>query len=244
MRILVSFLFIFLIGAVDAQLNCKTFKGKFGDSIVCFHSGGQKSTLEYRYSESFNYWIFIAFDTKGNKIFEGGHGYRHGGGSLDVNYHSNGCISRVRSTFQPDGGIQYSDVTAYFNEDGSFKSREDNSPDRTTLMPVEISPQKHMEQTVYEKESVQFVLKNLTGRKLNIYLISKKDPNDRRIIVLRKNKEYTIGYVERESEKFGIFDQYQIEVLPIGKSIKTLFITDDQIKTREKEVTLIIRVDQ
>jgi len=148
MRILVSFLFIFLIGAVDAQLNCKTFKGKFGDSIVCFHSG------------------------------------------------------------------------------------------------VEISPQKHMEQTVYEKESVQFVLKNLTGRKLNIYLISKKDPNDRRIIVLRKNKEYTIGYVERESKKFGIFDQYQIEVLPIGKSIKTLFITDDQIKTREKEVTLIIRVDQ
>lgn len=243
MRIWIIVFFIISVSDIFAQLNCKTLNGQFGDSVVCFHSVGQKSTVEFRDSESFNYRTFIAFDTKGNKIFEGGHGYRHGGGSLDVNYHSNGCLSSARSTFQPDGGIQYYDVTTYFKEDGSFDRREDNSPDRTIIMPVEISPQEYMEQTVYEKESVQFVLKNLSGRKLKLLLISRKDPNDKRIIVLRKNREYSIGYFEKKVKNYGIFDQYQIEVLPIGKPIKTLFISDEQIKTKEKEVTLIIRAD-
>lgn len=235
--------FILSVSDLSAQLNCKTLKGQFGDSVVCFHSGGQKSTVEFKDSESFNYWTFFAFDTKGNKIFEGGHGYRHGGGSLDVTYYSNGCLRSARSTFQPDGGIQYYDETTYFREDGTFERKEDNSPDRTFIMPVEISPQEYMEQIVYEKESVQYVLKNLSGSKLKVLLISKKDPNDKRIIVLRKNKEYSIGYFENTVRSNGVFDLYQIEVLPVGKPVRTLFISDEQIKTKEKEVTLIIRAD-
>lgn len=243
MRIGLLILAILLMGDLTAQLNCKTLKGQFGDSVICYHSGGQRSTVEFRDSDQFNYRTFYAFDTKGNKIFEGGHGYRHGGGSLDVTYHSNGCVNSVRSTFQPDGGIQYYDVTTYFNEDGSFNRREDNSPDRTFTTPIEMTPEEHMEQTIYEKESVQLVLKNLTGKKVKILLMSVKDPNDRRVIEIRNGKEYSLGYFEKKRNKNLLFDYYRMEILPARKPFKTVFLTDDQLRTKEKEVTLILRLD-
>jgi hypothetical protein len=143
MKRAVFLIFTFFTIQVMSQLNCKTLNGQFGDSVICYHAGGQISTVEFKDSDQFNYRTFYAFDTKGNKIFEGGHGYKHGGGSLDLNYHSNGCLYTARATFQPDGGIQYYDVTTYFNEDGSFNRREDNSLDSPLTTTFQISPEEY-----------------------------------------------------------------------------------------------------
>lgn len=227
------------------QLKCKTLKGRFGDSTICFHENKRVSTIDYPDSEADQYKHFLAFDANGNKLFEGGHGYRHGGGSLDVKYFGNGSVSSVRSTFQPDGGIQHYDVTTYFNEDGSFNRREDNSWDKqltffTYTTPTEETP---VNKTVQKVDSVNYILKNSSGKKLKILVSSLKDPILKEVIVLRNNKERSLGVFERVQKKNGVYVHLRLDVLPEKEKFRTVIVSDDQLTSAEKEYLVIIHID-
>jgi hypothetical protein len=243
-----SFIFAYFLLAANCgftQLKCKTLKGRFGDSTVCFHENKSVSTIDYPDREADSYKHFLAYDNKGNKIFEGGHGYRHGGGSLDVKYYDNGCISSVRSTFQPDGGIQHYDVTAYFNEDGSFNRREDNSWDKqvtyfTYTTPTTETP---VNNPIQKVDSVNYILKNSSGKKLKILVSSLKDPALKEVIVLRNNKERTLGVFERLQKKNGVYEHLRIDVLPEKNKFRTIIVSDDQLTSNEKEYLVIVHID-
>ncbi len=232
----------------QSQLNCKKLKGRFGDSTVCFHQSGGKSTIEFHDRENDRYQHFIAYDSKGNKIFEGGHGYRHGGGSLYVNYHSNGTISSARSTFQPDGGIQYYDVTTYFAEDGSFIRREDNSWDRQVTIPTYVHQPKEEEKPKEKpveklKDSIQYLIKNTTKHTIKVLLIDAKNNENRMVEVIKRNKVLDLGKFEKKKNANGIFDYYRIEVLPGKRNSRILLINDDKLKTENKEYMVFIELE-
>lgn len=226
------------------QLNCKKLKGRYGDSTVCYHQSGTKSTIEFHDRENDRYQWFIAYDVKGNKIFEGGHGYRHGGGSLDVKYHSNGSVSSARSTFQPDGGIQHYDVTTFFAEDGSFIHREDNSWDRQLTVQPYVHQPREDEKTVEKvKDSIQYLLKNTTKQTIKVLLIDSKNNEIRRVEVIKRNKVLDLGKFEKKKNSNGVFEYYRIELLPGKKKVRTVLISDENLKTEQKEYMIFIELD-
>ena len=189
-------LFAFLLPFVCfSQLKCKTLKVSKGDSTVCFHQNGRISTVTYPDADTYsmNYRYTIVYDQQGNEVYRGGQGYKHGGGSLYLKYYANGAVSSARSTFQPDGGIQYYDVTTYFNEDGSYLRKEDNSRNTdnpTVFSPVTIiTPQPP---TLAPKvDSVEVFIKNTTGNKISI-LVQTKSAKEKTLVHVKK-KEVSIG---------------------------------------------------
>lgn len=241
--ILLIFL-LFLSFLSYSQLNCKKLNGRFGDSTICYHQSGSKSTIEFHDRENDRYQWFIAYDVKGNKIFEGGHGYRHGGGSLDVKYHTNGSISSVRSTFQPDGGIQHYDVTTFFAEDGSFIRREDNSWDRQLTIQPYVHQQKETEKPVEKhRDSIQYLLKNTTKHTIKILLIDAKNSDNRRVEIIKRNKVFDLGKFEKKKNSNGVFEHYRIEILPGKKKVRTILISDENLKTDQREYMIFIELD-
>jgi hypothetical protein len=247
----VTILLCFTIGffsSLQGQLNCKNLKGRFGDSTVCYHQNGTKSTVDFNDRENDRYKLFIAYDKNGNKIFEGGHGYRHGGGSLYVKYYPNGCISSVRSTFQPDGGIQHFDVTSFFSEDGTFLYKEDNSWDRQVTVPTFIQYEKVEEKIVEKpkdkpKDSVHFYIRNNSGKKMTLYLTKPKDPEFKELVVLKRNKTFDAGKFEKTSPNMKIFDIYRIDVLPTKKAYRTVLINSPELNSNGKEYLLIVHIE-
>jgi hypothetical protein len=169
-----------------------------GDSVLCYHQNGRISTVTYPDADAYsmNYRYTIVYDQKGNEVYRGGQGYKHGGGSLYLKYYANGAVSSARSTFQPDGGIQYHDETTYFNEDGTYLRKEDNS--RNTHNPTVFSPV-----TVFttqppqtpppapKVDSVEVFIKNTTGKRISI-LIQAKSAKEKTLIHVKK-KEVSIG---------------------------------------------------
>ena len=249
MRVSVFLFFVLgFIFSLNSQLNCKKYDGRFGDSTICFHQNGSKSTIEFHDRENDRYKWFIAFDNRGNKIFEGGHGYRHGGGSLYVKYHPNGCISSARSTFQPDGGIQYHDATSFFDEDGTFLRREDNSWDRHVTVPTHIQYEKVEEKIVKKpkdkpKDSVHYYIRNNSGKKMTLYLTQPKDPEFKKLVVLKRNKTLDAGKFEKISPNMTIFDIYRIDVLPTKKTYRTVLINSPELNSNGKEYLLLVHIE-
>jgi hypothetical protein len=178
-----------------SQLNCKTLKVSKGDSVICFHQNGKVSTINYPDQTWERYTHTLIYDQKGNKVYQGSQGYRHGGGSLYLKYHENGAVSSARSTFQPDGGIQYYDVTTYFNEGGTYLREEDNS--RNTDKPTVFVPTTFVPATTTppppapKVDSIQVFIKNTTGKKVSL-LIQAKNAKEKTLIHVKK-KDILIG---------------------------------------------------
>lgn len=180
-----------------SQLNCKILKVSKGDSVVCFHQNGRISTVTYPDQDAYsmNYRYTIVYDQKGNEVYRGGQGYKHGGGSLYLKYYANGAVSSARSTFQPDGGIQYHDKTTFFKEDGTYLREEDNSRNTynptvfvpTTIVPASTTPPPPAPKV----DSVEVFVKNTTGKKISI-LIQAKSAKEKTLIHVKK-KEVSIG---------------------------------------------------
>lgn len=208
MRIFLLFLVFFpLVGF--SQLNCKTIKVAKGDSVRCFHQNGKVATITYPDRTWDRYTYTEIFDQYGNKVYTGSQGYRHGGGSLYLKYHSNGAVSSARSTFQPDGGIQYHDVTTYFNEDGTFLREEDNSlhthhrvitiPEPHYTPPNDIKP---VETKVVQPkvDSVRLMIRNTTGKKVQV-LVNRKGSAERKLVKLGKKEVLLGSYLPLKNEQ-------------------------------------------
>lgn len=226
-----------------AQLNCKVNKGIKGDSTVCFHQNGTVSSISFSSIQHERYYHFLAFDNKGNKVLEANHGLLHGSAGLDVKYYPNGAIRSARKTFQPDGGIQYYDVTSFFKEDGTFDHEEDNSWDKQITVitqPYERTPEK-VEQKI---EPVSVVIKNTTSRKLKILVGEVVTQKTKWIVTVKKNKEIEIGQFVPKNKKDQALQFYQFEVLPMKKKFKTVIFTSNDLNTDKRQVLLVVEKDE
>lgn len=102
-----------------SQYNCKTIFNKEGKTITCFHKNGKPSTIEFWDSEERNGNI-KGFTPDGKELFNyylrnyAGHAY------AQINYYSNGQVSKAYYSTAPDGGIQFFNETRKFDENGNL----------------------------------------------------------------------------------------------------------------------------
>ncbi len=225
-----------------AQLNCKTITVSKGDSVLCYHVNGKVATISYPDPTWERYTHTLIYDQNGNQVYKGSQGYRHGGGSLYLKYYANGAVSSARSTFQPDGGIQYYDVTTFFNEDGTFNREEDHSmhTHRPTLFdPTTIIKTQPVVQPLMQKaDSVELFIKNTTGKKVSI-LVQAKGSKDRTLVHIKK-KEVSIGkYVPLKGNQDPHI-YFEIIIVPNKKkkSIQTIWKPEFLEDTKNRLVLL------
>lgn len=132
--------------AAYAQYSCKTMTK--GDTIYqrCYYTTGQLST-EICYLHTNERWKHLKVYTKTHELsYENSYGQRYGSSHVDLRYQADGGVASAHYTMQPDGGIQYTDVTTYFKADGTQDHVEDNSrgndgePHLRLLRPQEPKP--------------------------------------------------------------------------------------------------------
>jgi hypothetical protein len=109
------------------------------DTTICYYAWKKVSTKTYSTHAEPKINHFIAYDSLGAIIFEGFSGYKHGSNGLTVRYHPTGGVASIQVTMQPDGGIQYTDITHFYAPNGKFIRSEDHSL-RETLTPIFIEP--------------------------------------------------------------------------------------------------------
>ncbi|NCA22301.1 MAG: hypothetical protein EBS86_14335, partial [Crocinitomicaceae bacterium] len=115
MRYLLLFILIPFFGLNQKAKSDSTFEFKY-------FKNGKISTKRLLTSDKIRFGYLKAYKIDGTEIYVthtrnvGGHA------SVDVEYYPNGAIKKAHATDQPDGGIQYGDVTHYFDEDGNITS--------------------------------------------------------------------------------------------------------------------------
>lgn len=148
-RILTSMLLTFLLTSLKAQLGCKKSISDEGEVTSCFHSNGKLSTQIIKLKNDTRWYRIRIFNAAGDEIYSSEYGAKWGSSNVQLSYYENGQVKSAHYTMQPDGGIQYHDVTTYFTVDGSKEREEDNSLDNygspRLLLPTEHSPDtKHL----------------------------------------------------------------------------------------------------
>lgn len=102
-----------------SQYNCKTIHNQDGKTITCLHKNGKPSTIEYWDTENRN-GSLTGFSSDGKELFKyylrnyAGHAY------AQIEYHSNGQVSKAYYSSAPDGGIQFFKETRKYDENGNL----------------------------------------------------------------------------------------------------------------------------
>ncbi|MBS1685083.1 MAG: hypothetical protein JSS76_10025 [Bacteroidetes bacterium] len=115
------------ITTASAQYGCKTTSK--GDTIYqrCYYTTGALCT-EISYLKNNERWKQVKIYTKSKElVYERSYGQRYGSSHVELRYQPSGSVSTAHYTMQPDGGIQYTDITTYFKPDGSIDHEEDMS---------------------------------------------------------------------------------------------------------------------
>ncbi len=181
MRYLLLFILIPFFGLNQKAKSDSTFEFKY-------FKNGKISTKRLLTSDKIRFGYLKAYKIDGTEIYVthtrnvGGHA------SVDVEYYSNGAIKKAHATDQPDGGIQYGDVTHYFDEQGNVTSIVDLSDDghgRTVTSPTFRQEQPYIAPKPVEKPKVvecaiiyvsEIYVVNLT-RKPQTIISTKTPPN-------------------------------------------------------------------
>jgi hypothetical protein len=157
------------------------------------------STFEYKYfknckistkrlqlSDTIHFGYLKAYKVDGTEIYSMSTRNVGGHGSVDVEYYPSGAIKKAHATSQPDGGIQYGDITHYFDEIGNVTSivdLSDDGPGRMITTPTfrqvdpVVAPKTEKKQEVVQCATIyssEIFIVNLTRKPQTI--ISKKTP--------------------------------------------------------------------
>lgn len=119
------FLFFFLFPLFVISQKSKsdsTFEYKY-------FKNGKISTKRLQLSDKIRFGYLKAYKVDGTEIYSMSTRNVGGHGSVDVEYYPSGAIKKAHATSQPDGGIQYGDITHYFDEIGNVTSVVDLSDD-------------------------------------------------------------------------------------------------------------------
>lgn len=109
---------------------------------IHYFPNGKVST--FTYIDEDRYGKALAYNLKGEVIYENGTRRVHGSASVRFTHHENGMVKTARYSSHPDGGIQWYRSTTEFNEKGEkIKEYHDNyeGPGRhPTFLEIEDAP--------------------------------------------------------------------------------------------------------
>lgn len=198
MKSQILFVFILVHTALYSQLNCKKTAGTEADTTTCYFAWKGISTKMYVEHNNPSIRQFVAFDSLGNISFQGFSGYKHGSNGLTIRYHENGAVASIQVTMQPDGGIQYTDITHFYGTNGKFLRSENHSlhetlpyftepitpvvPAKPELIPCNIKPQR----TQY------FLFKNANSFPIKITYSEQQRPQQLLHLRLKPGKEIVV----------------------------------------------------
>lgn len=97
--------------------------------IKTYFTDGKISTQITKLSNEVDRGSAVAFDRTGKEIYRMEVRRFAGNANVEFNFHPNGAVYTAHYTSHPDGGIQWSDITQYFDDQGTLVRIEDNSSD-------------------------------------------------------------------------------------------------------------------
>jgi hypothetical protein len=215
MNLLLSiFLIIFSLTSI-AQKKDTTF-------TIRYHSNKKISTKQVNLTNEL-YWGYAkAFDKNGKEIYSRQIRNIAGHSSVVFSYYASGAVQKANFNGHPDGGIQWDDVTHYFDENGIVTQVIDNSSDeyghyklridpnyisdtisKPYILPSKVKekPKKQEVSSCAEIYSTEFYLINATGKKRNAIARLLNAPIDgfQKQLSISRNDTVLIGsYIEAE----------------------------------------------
>jgi hypothetical protein len=126
---------------LSAQLKCKEETSKENKLNKCFHQNGEVSSL-INWDKENNWGKLLIYKSNGTLINEWELRKIHGIARAEVEYHSNGQVSKVNYSSAPDGGIQRFESTHYYSTEGHLIKTEKNDypPKLTDFLLTEEEP--------------------------------------------------------------------------------------------------------
>lgn len=106
---------------------------------VTKHTNGKISTKTTKLTNEIHWGRALAFDKTGKEIYSMQIRNVAGHATVDFAFHSNGSVYTAHYTSHPDGGIQWSDIKHFFDENGNLVNVIDTSSDmfgHPTLQPT------------------------------------------------------------------------------------------------------------
>ncbi len=129
MRYLVCIIFLGIQLAAIAQAPAEDCSPRM------FKEGAGVSAKEC-WDPNKRFGFFEAFDSRGNSIGKWNLSRMHQYSSVQVSYHPNGAVAKVRYSSHPDGGIQWYRSETTFDSTGKKTGFWEDSHDRTTTLVV------------------------------------------------------------------------------------------------------------
>jgi hypothetical protein len=179
MRLFLFFILFPLFVISQKSKSDSTFEYKY-------FKNGKISTKRLQLSDKIHFGYLKAYKVDGTEIYSMSTRNVGGHGSVDVEYYPSGAIKKAHATSQPDGGIQYGDITHYFDEIGNVTSivdLSDDGPGRMITTPTfrqvdpVVAPKTEKKQEVVQCATIyssEIFIVNLTRKPQKI--ISKKTP--------------------------------------------------------------------
>lgn len=194
---------------------------------IRYHSNKVISTKQVKLTNDLNWGYAKAYDRNGKEIYQMHIRNVAGHSSVNFEYYSSGAVQKAHFTGHPDGGIQWDDVTHYFDENGKVTQIINNSSDeyghyklridpslysdtisKPYIAPYTIKdPQKKQEVVACaEIYSTEFYLINATGKKRNVVARLQNAP------IEGFQKEVSVAY--NDTVKLGNYIEAQLFTHP------------------------------
>lgn len=107
---------------------------------IRYHSNKIISTKEVKLTSDLNWGYVKAFDRTGKEIYHMHIRNVAGHSSVNFDYYPSGAVQKAHFTGHPDGGIQWDDITHYFDENGIVTHVINNSSDEYGHYKLRIDP--------------------------------------------------------------------------------------------------------
>jgi len=251
-------LIFFAVLAVNAsgQLHCKTNNEADGGQVkTCFHSNGKSSTVE-TWDANRTWGNLLAYTSEGIELFNYGLRKVAGHSSVDLDYHSNGQVSKAHFSDAPDGGIQFHKSTCWYDEQGAKTNCRDEgypllSPSTDpTFQPLEISPPPAFIQEVMTCGAPcmsVYRIVNTTRKKVNVTL--KALPNgmiqrSNKLLLLLPAQTLSVDSILMSDLYFEPLTVYRPEVISASRKpskLKVISDTPEHIGTRKVFTWYVVR---
>jgi hypothetical protein len=210
--------------------------------IITKHTNGKIATKKVKLTNDIIRGYAKAFDKTGKVIYNEEIRNYAGHSSVDFYFYANGAVEKAHYGAHPDGGIQWSDITHYFDENGNLLRIEDNSSDEfghyrihvdpryladTIRQPVKVIQLEQKQEVIACAEIYQteFYLINATGKKrtYSLRLINAHKDSLPQTGIISKSDTIKMGnYIEAQLFTHPK-DRYKIEVVNGKKDKFQLF---------------------
>lgn len=186
-----------------AQFNCQQYSTDSGELSICFHRNRQRSTIMHHSNGRFKEIHFTAYNQQGKLIYEKQYSNAWGHGHIETRYYASGALLSAHFSFQPDGGIQHTDINTYFFEDGSFDREEDYSLGNNGTPELKIP--KGRQQPAYNKTTESMPCQEISSSDIFIINASGKNISVHAQYIWGSAQPFELQMKKGDTLKLGVF---------------------------------------